>query len=86
MTKRQRSIIWPKQANRAPRIEQEICLLRIQVIELERRLKRNHGQAAFAEYRAVVAAEVERTLGPDSANVVPLRTESVQCDQDQEAG
>jgi len=47
--------------------------LNLRLIELERRLKREQGPAAFAAYQDAVAAAVEREIRPDDTNVVRLR-------------
>ena len=74
MTKRTKSYaIKPKQPRSAAYFFREIGLLRIQVTELERRLRGNRGEAAFAAYEDAVAAAVEREIKPDMSNVVRLR-------------
>lgn len=72
MTKRSRTYaIKPKRPPSAAYFIREIRLLGLRVIELERRLKRTKGEAAFRAYQDAVAKQVEQDA--DTFNVVMLR-------------
>ena len=73
MTKRSKTYtIKPKRPPTAAYFERQIRLLQIQATELERRLKRQQGPAAFAAYQDAVTATVQQNA--DVTNVVRLRS------------
>ncbi len=72
VTKKRTYTIKPKRAPTAAYFERQIRLLQIQATELERRLKRQQGPAAFAAYQDAVTATVQQNA--DVTNVVRLRS------------